>query len=69
MRARSLLAACAAGSLAAGAALAQQGTPGQAASPGGLVAVAPQAVVTTYYTVQPVDMTASNLMRIEVYNP
>lgn len=69
MRARSLLAACAAGSLAAGAALAQPGTPGQAVSPGGLVAVAPQAVVTTYYTVQPVDMTASNLMRTEVYNP
>lgn len=88
MRARKLLAVCAAGSLAAGAALAQQGTPqsppgqtlpgwggppvsppGQAASPGGLVAIAPQAVVTTYYAVRPVDMTASNLMRTEVYNP
>lgn len=84
MRARLLLVACAAGSLAAGTALAQQGTPGQTAPgggaapaspdgrmvlPGGLVAVVPEAVVTTFYAARPVDMTASNLMRTEVYNP
>lgn len=84
MRARLLLAACAAGSLAAGVTLAQQGIPGQTvpgggatpaspdgrtALPGGLVAVVPEAVVTTFYAVRPVDMTASNLMRTEVYNP
>ena len=84
MRARVLMAACAAGSLAAGAALAQQSPPGQTVRgggaapaspdgrtvlPGGLVAVVPEAVVTTFYAVRPVDMTASNLMRTEVYNP
>jgi hypothetical protein len=42
--------------------------PGQAAPPGGLMAVVPGAVVTTFYAVRPVDMTASNLMRTEVYN-
>lgn len=84
MRARLLVAACAAGSLAAGAALAQQGTPGQTVPgggatpaapdgqmvlPGGLVTVVPGAVATTFYAVRPVDLTASNLMRTEVYNP
>lgn len=35
---------------------------------GGLVAVVPGQVVVTYYAVQPADMTASGLMRTEVYN-
>ena len=43
--------------------------PGQAPpSNGGLVAVVPGQVVVTYYAVQPADMTASGLMRTEVYN-
>lgn len=42
--------------------------PGQTASPGGLVAIAPGSVVVTYYEVKPVDMTASNLLRTEVRN-
>jgi hypothetical protein len=43
--------------------------PGQAPPPnGGLVAVVPGQVVVTYYAVQPADMTASSLMRTEVYN-
>lgn len=42
--------------------------PGQTAPSGGLVAITPGAVVMNYYTVQPVDMTASNLMRTEVRN-
>ena len=49
------------------------GTPapqtGQATPPGGLVAIVPGAVVTTFYAVKPVDMTASRLMRTDVYNP
>ena len=48
------------------------GTPplqsGQAPPPGGLVAVVPGQVVVTYYAVQPADMTASSLMRTDVYN-
>jgi hypothetical protein len=48
------------------------GTPapqsGRAAPPGGLVAVDPATVVLRFYTVQPVDTTASRLMRSEVYN-
>lgn len=36
--------------------------------PDGLVAVVPGAVVTTFYAVRPVGMTAFNLMRTEVYN-
>ena len=44
-----------------------QAPSGQAPLPGGLVTVAPAAVV-TYYAVQPADMTASNLMRTEVRN-
>ncbi len=35
---------------------------------GGLVAVVPGQVVVTYYAVQPADMTASGLMRTDVYN-
>ena len=43
--------------------------PGQAPPPGGgLVAVVPGQVVVTYYAVQPADMTASGLMRTDVYN-
>ncbi len=43
--------------------------PGQAPPPnGGLVAVVPGQVVVTYYAVQPADMTASSLMRTDVYN-
>ncbi len=42
--------------------------PGQAPPGGGLVTVAPAAVVVTYYAVQPVDMTASNLMGTQVRN-
>ena len=42
--------------------------PGQPAPPGGLVTVVPGAVVVTYYTVRPADMTASNLMGTEVRN-
>ena len=43
--------------------------PGQAPpSNGGLVAVVPGQVVVTYYAVQPADMTASGLMRTDVYN-
>ena len=43
--------------------------PGQAPpAGGGLVAVVPGQVVVTYYAVQPADMTASGLMRTEVYN-
>ena len=90
MSTRSILAACAAAALVAGAALAQApqqsqsggsqqtlpgwaGTPplqpGQAPPPGGgLVAVVPGQVVVTYYAVQPADMTASSLMRTDVYN-
>jgi hypothetical protein len=42
---------------------------GQATTPpSGLVTVVPGVVVTTFYAVRPVDMTASNLMRTEVYN-
>ncbi|GAA0580387.1 PRC-barrel domain-containing protein [Craurococcus roseus] len=42
---------------------------GQAPPPGGgLVAVVPGQVVVTYYAVQPADMTASGLMRTDVYN-
>ncbi len=44
--------------------------PEQAPPPGGggLVAVVPGQVVVTYYAVQPADMTATSLMRTEVYN-
>lgn len=43
--------------------------PGQAPPPGGgLVAVVPGQVVVTYYAVQPADMTATSLMRTDVYN-
>jgi PRC-barrel domain protein len=43
--------------------------PGQAQPPGGgLVAVVPGQVVVTYYAVQPADMTATALMRTDVYN-
>ena len=35
---------------------------------GGLVAVVPGQVVVTYYAVQPADMTATSLMRTDVYN-
>ena len=43
--------------------------PEQAPPPGGgLVAVVPGQVVVTYYAVQPADMTATSLMRTDVYN-
>ena len=43
--------------------------PGQAPpAGGGLVAVVPGQVVVTYYAVQPADMTATSLMRTDVYN-
>lgn len=43
--------------------------PGQAPpAGGGLVAVIPGQVVVTYYAVQPADMTATGLMRTDVYN-
>jgi PRC-barrel domain len=43
--------------------------PGQAPPPGGgLVTVTPGQVVVNYYSVQPADMTASALMRTDVYN-
>ncbi|MFC0387144.1 PRC-barrel domain-containing protein [Muricoccus vinaceus] len=48
------------------------GTPapqaGSGTTGGGLVTVAPGAVVIPYYTVQTADMTAGNLMRTEVRN-
>ena len=78
MMSRAILGLCAALLATAAQAQPSQTLPGWAGTPppqqgqgnpsGGLVTVAPGAFVLRYYTVQPADMTASNLMNTEVRN-
>jgi len=61
------------GTQARGAQAGQPAQPGQAGQagqpgPGGLIALNPRTVVLTYYTAQPVDVLASKLMNMTVYN-